>query len=137
MCVRIIGKGNRERVIPLTESLLLSLSKFWMTHRNPKWLFPGKSGKNHICRRAFSGAFSSARDRAGVVKKVTPHCLRHSFATHLLESGTSIRIVQELLGHLNIRTTQIYTHLTAPLQEQARKKCDEVFGDLSPERSER
>jgi integrase/recombinase XerD len=137
MFVRIIGKGNRERVVPLPESLLLRLRRYWLTHRDPEWLFPGPRGGNYIASRDFYSAFHSARYRAGLSEAVTPHSLRHSFATHLLASGTDIRTVQELLGHSSICTTQKYTHLVIPLSKQVHAKSEDVFGDIfrgGPER---
>jgi site-specific recombinase XerD len=99
MQLRIIGKGDRERLVPLPQPVLDGL-RLWKTHRDPRWLFPNRSG-------------ASAR-AAGLKRRVTPHELRHSYATRLLESGVDTRVVQILLGHVHIATTAIYTHLTEP-----------------------
>jgi integrase/recombinase XerD len=135
MVVRVIGKGNRERVVPLPESLLLRLRDFWLTHRDPEWLFPGKCGGDHIVSRDLYRAFHSARDITGLGEEVTPHCLRHSFATHLLENGVDIRTLQALLGHASIYSTQKYTHLTAALHRDVRAKSEDVFGNFFREGS--
>jgi site-specific recombinase XerD len=131
MIVRVIGKGNRERAVPLPPSLLRSLRAFWCTHRNADWIFPGKSRTGHICRDALFAAFKSARNGAGLSEQVTTHSLRHSFATHLLESGVDLRNIQILLGHMSIRSTQIYTHLTQPMRLDLQQRLDGLFGDAS------
>lgn len=130
MIVRIIGKRNKERVIPLPESLLLELRAFWKTHRHSTLLFPGFFGNGHICRKSVYRAFESAREIAGLDSNVKTHTLRHSFATHLLEDGIDIRIVQALLGHASIQSTQIYTHLTIAMREDLRSTLDRNFQAL-------
>jgi site-specific recombinase XerD len=133
MVVRIIGKGNRERAIPLPPSLLRSLRAFWSTHRNPNWIFPGKDPRKHIGRNALFDALRSARQRVGLSDQVSSHSLRHSFATHLLEDGVDLRNVQILLGHASIRSTQIYTHLTQPMRVDLQQRLDGLFGQASME----
>jgi len=132
MTVRIIGKRNQERILPLPESLLRQWRAFWKTHRHPRWLFPNRRGANHLCRKSFYNAFCSAREYAGFGPRVTPHCLRHGFATHLLESGLDIRTVQILMGHTNIRSTQIYTHLTEARRSDLQKHLHELFRSVLP-----
>jgi len=127
MIVRVIGKGNKERILPLPPSLYNALRAFWPTHRHRHLLFPNQKGTAPLCEKSFRTAFNDARDRIGLGHKVTPHCLRHSFATHLLESGVDIRIVQMLLGHASIRSTQIYTHLTIPMRDDLRTQLDAMF----------
>jgi len=130
MLVRVVGKGNRERVMPLPGGLLLRLREFWVTHRNADWLFPGAGGDKPFDPKSFGHAFRSARERVGLGPDVTPHALRHSYATHLLESGVSASTVQLLLGHASRRSTQIYTHLTEGGREELRGRCDLLFGGL-------
>jgi site-specific recombinase XerD len=132
MTVRLIGKRNKERILPLPESLLLAWRAFWKTHRHPLWLFPNRTGSNHLSRKSFYRAFRSARERARFGPQFTPHCLRHGFATQLLESGLDIRTVQILLGHASIRSTQIYTHLTEARRSELQERLDELFASVLP-----
>ena len=130
MCVRVISKGDKERIVPLPSQLLQSLRVFWKTHRNPTWMFPGFNTDNHICRRSLYRAFNSARDNLGLPITVKPHTLRHSYATHLLESGINIRTVQLFLGHADIKSTQIYTHLTEAHRHEVRAGVDKLFSSF-------
>ncbi len=130
MVVRVVGKRNKERILPLPETLLLALRRFWLTHQNPKWLFPNQKGTAPLDQRSLRKAFKQARDSLGLSQDLTPHSLRHGFATHLLENGVDIRIVQMLLGHASLSTTQIYTHLTKPMQKTLRHQLDGMFTGL-------
>jgi site-specific recombinase XerD len=130
MLVRVIGKRNKERVVPLPETLLVALRRFWLTHRHRRLLFPNGRATGPLCVRSLRRAFNQARDSLGIPKNITPHCLRHGFATHLLENGVDIRLVQILLGHASLRSTEIYTHLTKPMCENLRKQLDRMFADL-------
>ncbi len=131
MIVRIISKRDKERILPLPESFLIALRAFWRTHHHPVWLFPSQSQDNHINRRCLYKAFAAARKVTGLSKDIKTHTLRHSFATHLLEDGADIRIVQILLGHASIRSTQIYTHMTTAMREDLRGKLDRSFQALA------
>jgi len=131
MIVRIVGKRNRERAIPLPQSLLLSLRAFWRTHKNPVWIFPGAQGNGPITRHSMYAAFKGARLRVGFSDQIKTHSLRHSFATHLLESGVDLRTVQILLGHTCISTTQIYSHLTQAMRLDLQQRLDGMFGHAS------
>ena len=130
MLVRVIGKRNKERVVPLPQTLLVALRKFWLTHRHPRLLFPNGRGTAPLCVESLRQAFNQARDTLGMAKAIKPHSLRHGFATHLLENGVDIRIVQILLGHASLRSTEIYTHLTKPMCENLRHQIDRMFADL-------
>jgi integrase/recombinase XerD len=112
--LRIIGKGNKERCVPLPEPMLIKLRRLWSTHRNPRWLTPDRSGSGPVSKNALWRTFRLAVRAAGIKRPVNPHGLRHSYATRLLEQGTEARVVQILLGHVNIATTAIYLHLTEP-----------------------
>jgi site-specific recombinase XerD len=127
MVVRIVSKRNRERIVPLPQSLLRELRAFWATHRHPVWIFPNAYGTGHAGRKSLYLAFESARQRAGFGPHIKTHCLRHSFATHLLESGVDIRTVQLLLGHASLRSTEIYTHLTHAMRSDLRSRLDGMF----------
>jgi len=130
MLVRVIGKRNKERVVPLPETLLVALRRFWLTHRHRHLLFPNRRATAPLCVKSLRHAFNQARDTLGIPKTIKPHSLRHGFATHLLENGVDIRIVQILLGHASLRSTEIYTHLTKPMCENLRHQLDRMFADL-------
>lgn len=130
MCLRIIGKGDKERIVPLPTALLKPMRELWLTHRHPTWLFPNQKGSNHIPSATLGKAFRLACNATGLADDVKPHSMRHSFATKLLESGESLRVVQILLGHSSIRSTQIYTHLTEPLRQEVQDRINSVFADL-------
>ena len=130
MLVRVIGKRNKERVVPLPQTLLVALRRFWLTHRHRRLLFPNRRGTAPLCEKSLRHAFNQARDTLGIPKNIKPHSLRHGFATHLLEKGVDIRIVQILLGHASLRSTEIYTHLTKPMCDTLRHQLDRMFADL-------
>ena len=132
MIVRVIGKGNKERILPLPQTLLVALRSFWRTHRHPRLLFPNRNGTAPLCEKSLRRAFNKARDSLGI-KNVTPHSLRHGFATHLLENGVDIRIVQMLLGHASLSSTEIYTHLTEPMCDNLRNRLNSMFAGMFTE----
>ena len=111
--LRIIGKSNKERLVPLPEPMLLSLRRLWTTHKSPRWLFPTRAATNPVGRGTLNRTFAAAAQAAGI-GSATPHSLRHGYATRLLENGVDTRVVQLVLGHSSIATTSIYTHLTEP-----------------------
>jgi len=130
MSLRVIGKRNKERLVPLPKALLEPMREHWKSHRSPDWLFPARHGQGPMDRKSLRGAFVAARDTLGLDAGLTSHSLRHGYATRLLESGADLRIVQSLLGHGSIRSTQIYTHLTEPLRAQINQHVDTLFGDV-------
>jgi len=106
------GKGNKERLVVLGERLLGDLRQCWKTTRPPApWIYAGNTGKA-LDPEVVRAALARAVKKAGLGKHVTPHSLRHCFATHLLEAGTPIEVIQELLGHSSIRTTRQYTRVS-------------------------
>jgi site-specific recombinase XerD len=114
------GKGAKDRYVPLPEDTLMLLRAYWRTPRNKTWLFPatGRDQKQSptatypMRRTSVQGAFRKAKQRAAITKTgLAIHTLRHSFATHLLEDGYDIRTIQELLGHKDVKTTMLYTHV--------------------------
>jgi len=127
--IRIIGKGNKERLLPLPHALLIAMRQAWETHRNPQWVFATRQKGPHPSSRSLRAALYAACDRAGMAH-LTPHCLRHGFATRLLERDVPLRVVQILLGHSSIKSTEIYTHLTEPIRQQLRPKLDELADGL-------
>jgi integrase/recombinase XerD len=106
------GKGDRERHVPLAAATLERLRSLWRSHRSRDWLFPGRRPGRPLTNDAVQKAFGRVRAVSGFPKRVTPHTLRHSYATHLLERGVNIRVVQQMLGHKNVRATLRYLHVT-------------------------
>ncbi len=104
-------KGGKDRHVMLSPSLLDLLRDYYREARPGDWLFPGRNRVDPISTRQFNRAFSVACDFAEIKKAVSPHTLRHSFATHLLEGGADIRVIQVLLGHAKLETTTIYTQV--------------------------
>ena len=105
------GKGQRERYVMLSPQLLALLREWWHAARPPVWLFPGQNPINPVTERQINRAMQAAAQAAGISKRVSPHTLRHSFATHLLEQGADIRVIQVLLGHAKLETTALYTRV--------------------------
>jgi len=131
MLLRIVGKGNKERAVPLPASLLGPMREFWKTHRHPRWLFPSRTGARALSSKTAAQAFRRARECARLDSGFTPHVLRHSYATRLLEEGTPLPVVQALLGHASIRSTQIYTHLSDALRGDVKQTVERLFTGLS------
>ena len=116
------GKGGADRYTLLSARLLDALREYWQRARPQNgWMFPGKTPAGHLCTESVRKVFHKAVAAAGITKAVTPHVLRHSFATHLLECGTDVTFVQALLGHGSLRATQVYTHLST--ETLARTRC--------------
>jgi integrase/recombinase XerD len=127
--LRIIGKRNKERLIPLPAALYTAMRSAWKTHRNRQWVFATRSWGSYLSPRSVRGAFNNACAQLGIVG-LTSHSLRHGFATRLLEQGVDLRVVQILLGHASIRSTEVYTHLTEPIRKQVRDKLDAMTDRL-------
>ena len=129
--LRIVGKGDRERLIPLGEESQRWLRDFIdgprmeiLLERQTDYLFPTRRG-DRMTRQAFWHIIKRYAEKAGIRKKLSPHSLRHAFATHLLNRGADLRVVQLLLGHSDLSTTQIYTHV-------ARERLKDLHGDHHP-----
>jgi integrase/recombinase XerD len=105
------GKGQRDRYVMLSPQLLELLRDWWQAARPQVWLFPGQNPINPMTPRQLNRAVTAAKTLAGISKRVSPHTLRHSFATHLLEQGVDIRVIQVLLGHAKLETTALYTRV--------------------------
>ena len=118
------GKGRKDRYTVLSETTLQVLRLYAKRNGLGKWLFAGETLENHLTERSVQKIFEKARLAAGVKKDVSVHSLRHSFATHLLEAGTDLRYIQELLGHQNSKTTEIYTHVSQKSIRRIRSPLD-------------
>jgi integrase/recombinase XerD len=121
------GKGNKDRYIPLPPRALMLLRDHWRSHRNPVWLFPSP-GPAHdqqptaiapMDARGVQKAFHEALVASGLTKPASVHSLRHSWATHLLESGVNVRLIQVWMGHTSLTTTAVYTHCTRKAEQLA------------------
>lgn len=133
------GKGAKDRYVPLPQSTLQLLRRYWATHRHPRLVFPalGRSGtgatqaQTPMAKSSVQGAFRRAKFDAAIAKKgVAIHTLRHSYATHLLEAGVNLRVIQRYMGHAQLETTMLYLHLTQKGQEDAYQLINHVMEGL-------
>jgi site-specific recombinase XerD len=131
------SKGSKDRRVPLPDQTLQDLRQFWCTHRNPVWLFPkrDRSGvipeaNSSMSPKGISTAFKAALLQSGVTKAATIHTLRHSWATHLLEAGVHLRLLQLWLGHSSLKTTAHYLHLTQKAEAVAVSQLNEFVARL-------
>jgi len=132
------GKGAKDRYVPLPKRTLELLRQYWKTHRNPIWIFPapGRGGigmstaQEPMPRSSVQQAFKLALKKSGIHKRASVHTLRHSYATHLLEAGVNLRVIQQYLGHNSPATTSIYTHLTVKAQAMAIDSINNLMQDL-------
>jgi integrase/recombinase XerD len=116
------GKGKKDRYTILSRQTLEILRQYYKRYHPKQWLFEGRYG--HIHKRLLSKIIYNAARKAGINKRVTPHTLRHCFATHLLEQGVSLQVIQQLLGHSNIQTTTIYTHVSSVMIDKVVSPLD-------------
>ena len=130
--VRVFGKGGKERIVPLGESAIRSLYTYIEEARpnllkitNDRCYFYQSRGESRLTRQGCWKLLNKHAVKAGITKEITPHILRHSFATHLIENGADLRAVQEMLGHADISTTQIYTHVS-------KTRLKEVYKQFHP-----
>ena len=132
------GKGAKDRYVPLPTYTLEALRRYWNVHRHAEWLFPAltqpgtplASATKPMDASAMQKAFRSAVQESGIQKPASVKTLRHSYATHLLEAGVNLRVIQAYLGHSSPKTTAIYTHLTRNVQDLALEAINRVMGDL-------
>jgi site-specific recombinase XerD len=133
------GKGAKDRYVALPQPTLHWLRQYWLTHRHPRLVFPARGHKTTDAKQAIQpmakssvqSAFRQAKREAGVLKKgVAVHTLRHSYATHLLEAGVNLRVIQRYLGHSRLETTMLYLHLTQKGQEDACQLINHVMEGL-------
>ena len=128
------GKGQRDRYVMLSAQLLELLRDWWHAARPQVWLFPGQNPVNPMTARQLNRAVHAAKDLAGISKRVSPHTLRHSFATHLLEQNVDIRVIQVLLGHAKLETTALYTRVAVNTIRDITSPLERL--SLIPERGE-
>ena len=132
------GKGAKDRYVPLPQRTLELLRQYWQTHRHPVWLFPapGRGGlgmstaSTPMPRNSVQDAFRAARKASGIHKRASVHTLRPSWATHLLEAGVNLRLIQDYVGHNAPTTTALYTHLTVKADALARDALQGLMGAL-------
>lgn len=135
------GKGSVDRYVPLPRSTLDALRRYWATHRNPSLLFPalgrgrkqGRAATEPMPRATIQGALCRVVKELRIQKRVSVHTLRHSYATHLLEAGLNLRLIQKYLGHKSLQTTTIYLHLTRHGEEHAHAQIDALMANPPPQ----
>ena len=125
------GKGQRDRYVMLSPQLLGLLRDWWRAARPQVWLFPGQNPINPMTPRQLNRAVHAAKDLAGISKRVSPHTLRHSFATHLLEQGVDIRVIQVLLGHAKLETTALYTRVAVNTDRDVKSPLERLGVNLA------
>jgi site-specific recombinase XerD len=125
MVIRIDqGKGRKDRYVMLSKKLVPVLNDYCGKYKPSYWLFPGQKPDRPLDRRSAQRVFKKSKEAAGINKNVTAHSLRHSFATHLLEDGANIRVVQRLLGHRSLNSTAVYTHVAKDYLSVAHSPLD-------------
>jgi site-specific recombinase XerD len=126
------GKGGKDRYVPLPQPVLEMLRQYWGSHRDPVWIFPSshQTVQGPMNATGLQRAFHAALLSSGIPKPASVHTLRHSYATHLLEAGLNLRIIQTYLGHTSPNTTAIYTHLTQPSEEVAVQAINRILAGL-------
>ena len=140
MVLHVHGKGSKDRYVPLPQKTLAQLRELWRSHHSPQWLFPAlpRTGFQGVAPEegepvhatALQGAFERALQQSLVHKAAHIHTLRHSYATHLLEAGVNLRIIQSILGHSTPTTTAIYTHLTQQVRDSVNQPINELVNGL-------
>lgn len=121
------GKGNKSRNVPISEKIIEMLREYFKAYKPKIWLFEGQKEGNPYSEGSFDKVFDQAIARVKIGRHVTPHCLRHSYATHLLEAGTDLRYIQELLGHQSSKTTEIYTHVSDNSLQKIKSPFDDLY----------
>lgn len=120
------GKGRKDRIAPLSPGILLMLREYYKTHKPVMYLFEGREAGTKYDERSLNEVLKQAVEKANIRKPVSLHWLRHSYATHLLESGTDLRYIQEILGHKSSKTTEIYTHVSTKSLQNVKSPFDDL-----------
>ncbi|WP_445456453.1 tyrosine-type recombinase/integrase [Flavobacterium sp. HNIBRBA15423] len=121
------SKGKKDRITPLSPKILEMLRNYYIEYKPKTWLFEGQSKGEQYSEQSLQNILKQALQKTKITKPVTLHWLRHSYATHLLESGTDLRYIQELLGHNSSKTTEIYTHVSTKSIQQIKSPFDELY----------
>jgi integrase/recombinase XerD len=124
------AKGRKDRCVPLAPRVLELLRAYWQRQRPRPWLFPARHQQTPLPATTLQKTFKLVVRQSGMAKEASIHTLRHSYATHLLERGVSLRVIQALLGHQNPRTTARYTHLTSPTLDLTHATISALMADL-------
>jgi integrase/recombinase XerD len=122
----INSKGKKDRIVPISENIITFLREYYKSYRPEIWLFEGQESGTQYSETSLQKVLKQAVQKAGIKKPVTLHWLRHSYATHLLESGTDLRFIQELLGHKSSKTTEIYTHVSTKSLQNIKSPFDDL-----------
>ena len=131
MVIQVLNsKGGKDRYVPIPNRVLCLLREYWIGKRPRSWLFPSNNNLHHISNSAIQVCFKNVLRESGITKHATVHTLRHSYATHLLENGVDIRVIQGILGHQNPKSTVIYTHLTQKIVKKLHNTVDDLMSDL-------
>ena len=120
------SKGKKDRVVPISIKLIEMLRDYYIAYKPKTWLFEGQFPNTKYSEKSLENVLKQSITKAKITKKVSLHWLRHSYATHLLESGTDLRYIQELLGHSSSRTTELYTHVSTRNLQQIRSPFDDL-----------
>jgi integrase/recombinase XerD len=120
------SKGKKDRIVPLSPKILEMLRDYYVISKPKTWLFEGQNVGEHYSEQSLQSVLKQALQKVGNTKPVTLHWLRHSYATHLLENGTDLRYIQELLGHNSSKTTEIYTHVSTKSIQQIKSPFDDL-----------
>jgi integrase/recombinase XerD len=120
------SKGKKDRVVPISDKIIEMLREYYKAYKPKAWLFEGQFPNSKYSEKSLENVLKQSLVKAKIKKKVSLHWLRHSYATHLLESGTDLRYIQELLGHSSSRTTEIYTHVSTQSLQQIRSPFDDL-----------
>ena len=120
------SKGKKDRVVPISNKIIEMLREYYKAYKPKEWLFEGQIPNTKYSEKSLENVLKQSLFKTKIIKKVSLHWLRHSYATHLLERGTDLRYIQELLGHSSSRTTEIYTHVSTKRIQQIRSPFDDL-----------
>jgi len=120
------AKGKKDRIVPISEKIIELLREYYKSYKPQTWLFEGQTKGKQYSEKSLENVLRQALQKANIKKPVSLHWLRHSYATHLLESGTDLRFIQELLGYNSSKTTEIYTHVSTKSLQKIKSPFDDL-----------